>query len=324
MTGDGGERRLGVLGTLVWDTIRGLPGRTGPVEDWGGIAYALPAFEDALGPGWRVVPILKVGRDVWPEAQRFLVSFPSVSDLGAVQVVDEVNNRVELVYSGTPGRRVEQLAGGVPPWRWSELEGVLGTLDALYVNFISGFEMSVDTADRLAGSVSGPTYADLHSLFLGLDEQGRRFPRPLPDAPVWLGSFDGVQVNEDEFRLLAGERSDPWQWALGVVEGGDSPTGRPERIVVTLGPDGAGLVARSPDGGARVEKVPTDEPSVEGDPTGCGDVWGATFFGSFLAGTDVIPSMERANRVARLNLTCQGASQLRSRIAASGRPGGER
>ena len=35
--------RLGVVGTLVWDTIHGPDGGD-PVEDWGGIAYSLAAW----------------------------------------------------------------------------------------------------------------------------------------------------------------------------------------------------------------------------------------------------------------------------------------
>ena len=36
--------RLGVIGTLVWDTIV-REDRLGPVEEWGGIAYALDRIE---------------------------------------------------------------------------------------------------------------------------------------------------------------------------------------------------------------------------------------------------------------------------------------
>jgi 7,8-dihydro-6-hydroxymethylpterin-pyrophosphokinase len=42
------RRRVGVIGTFVWDRIHGrdaqLPHRE-PVEEWGGIAYALSAFD---------------------------------------------------------------------------------------------------------------------------------------------------------------------------------------------------------------------------------------------------------------------------------------
>ena len=48
--------RLGVVGSLVWDTIHGPDGGE-PLNDWGGIAYSLAAWEATVPPGWSMVPI---------------------------------------------------------------------------------------------------------------------------------------------------------------------------------------------------------------------------------------------------------------------------
>ena len=56
--------RLGVLGTFVWDIIYGRDPRDGPVEEWGGITYALGALDAALPPEWEIVPVMKVGADL--------------------------------------------------------------------------------------------------------------------------------------------------------------------------------------------------------------------------------------------------------------------
>ena len=37
-------RRVGVIGTFVWDVIHGRDPRDAPVEEWGGITYALGAL----------------------------------------------------------------------------------------------------------------------------------------------------------------------------------------------------------------------------------------------------------------------------------------
>ena len=55
--------RLGVLGTMAWDRIYARDGRSVPVEEWGGITYALAGAAAAGGPDWQVVPIVKVGAD---------------------------------------------------------------------------------------------------------------------------------------------------------------------------------------------------------------------------------------------------------------------
>lgn len=312
--------RLGVVGTMVWDTIHRRDTRETPVEEWGGIAYAMAALDAALPEEWEIVPLVRVGADLSEEARRFLARSPRV-DLGTgLRTVPEPNNRVALRYSDQ-GRRTEHLTGGVSPWTWPELAPAAHSCDALYVNFISGFEMDIDAARALRAAFRGPTYADLHSLFLGIGRAGVRVPRELPAWGAWLRAFDAVQMNEAEFDLLGRAWGDPWQLAAEVVG--------PELkvILVTLEDRGAAWVA-SPDfdadpsgwpesrhgvgraGTVRSGRVRLDQARIEGDPTGCGDVWGATFFSRLLAGDELEDAMQTANRFAARNVAHRGARGL--------------
>ena len=314
------KRRLGALGTLVWDSIHQRDGRRVPIQEWGGIAYALSALAAALPEGWEVVPIVKVGRDLAESAFRFLRQLPRHDCEAAVRVVREPNNRVELRYQDDT-RRTEQLSGGVPPWQWPELGPLVRDCDALYVNFISGFEMELDTAAALRDAYRGPVYADLHSLFMGLAAEGLRVPRELPSLGGWLRCFDAVQVNEQELGLLGSAWGDPWRFAAGAVG--------PELklVAVTLGPRGAAYVAGpgfTPDpagwaatrhrmgtpGAARSALIAAESVEVGGDPTGCGDVWGATFFARLLAGDPLETAMQAGNRMAARNVSHRGAGGL--------------
>lgn len=313
-------RTLGVVGTLVWDRIHDRDGGRAVVEEWGGIAYALAALRAALSDAWSVLPIVKVGRDLSEDAFRFLQELPGLDD-SAMVVVPEPNNRVELRYQ-TREKRVEKLSGGVPPWRWPELAPVVELCDALYVNFISGFEMELGTAQALRTGYGGPCYADLHSLFLGLGRRGVRFPRALEAWREWLRCFDAVQMNEDEFELLSESGQDPWRLAADALG--------PELklLAVTLGPEGAAYVAASdfdPDpaswprreavaapAAARSGRVETPGGVREGDPTGCGDVWGATFFARLLQSDGLESAMVEANRLAARNVEHRGARGLLS------------
>jgi sugar/nucleoside kinase (ribokinase family) len=315
-------RTLGVLGTLVWDRIYDRDGRAEPIEEWGGIAYALAATSAALAEGWRVLPIVKVGRDLAADARSFLKELPRLDDTGVV-VVPEPNNRVELRYQDAE-RRCERLTGGVPGWTWQEIAPLLELCDALYVNFISGWEIDLPTAQALRTGYRGPTYADLHSLFLGMGHHGHRVPRTLEAWAAWLRCFDAVQMNEDEFDLL-GASGDPWQLAAGAL-GPDL-----KLITVTLGARGAAYVAgvdfdpnpatwgrRAPialAGRAHSGKVAPAQAPRTGDPTGCGDVWGATCFARLLAGDDLVRAMLEANRCAARNVEHRGARGLYRHLA---------
>ncbi len=301
-------QRLGVLGTLVLDTIR-HPGARRPVRAWGGIAYALTALDAVLSPDWTLVPVVKIGGDVFGEAAAYVRSFGRIGDMAFVRCAGEANNRVELVYS-TESERVEVLTGGVPGWSVEELAEILPGLDALYVNFVAGWELDLAGAQHVRDAFPGFCYADLHSLFLDVEDDGCRRPRRLPHGDRWAGCFDAVQMNGDEFALFAGGAPD----RRGIVEA--ALTERAAVIIVTRGAAGVELMtARGRDGPVVRRFVPVAEGPAPGDPTGCGDIWGATFFAGIMAGTGTGPAIERANRMARGKLGSSGAEAFRASLA---------
>lgn len=293
--------RLGAVGTFVWDTIR-HPSAPAPVEQWGGMVYSLAALSAAAPEGWVVAPIAKVGADLAADAARFVARLPRLDPARPLRAVPEPNNRVELVYHDD-ARRHERLTGGVPPWEWRELEPLLRGVDALYLNFLSGHELGLGAAREIRRAFAGPIYADLHSLFLGPPGDGPRDPRPLERWEEWLACFDFVQLNEDELALLADGRfvSAPER----LMECG------PRAIFVTLGAAGALVAAR----GEGAVRVPHPAPRG-GDPTGCGDVWGATAFCAILAGATPREAAERAHRAAAAKLGEPRTERLAAALAA--------
>jgi hypothetical protein len=304
-------KRLGVIGTMVWDRIyRGAP-RAAPVDEWGGIAYALAGLETALATEWEIVPLVRVGRDLAPRANAFLSDLTRRAAAARFIEVPHANNRVTLRYVEGQ-RRAELMTGGVPPWTWAELGPLVRDLDALYVNFISGFEMSLETAQQLRHGFPGPVYADLHSLLLGLSPQGLRYRQPLPDLDAWLTCFDVVQVNEDELAALGDE---PMALAARAMVAGV------RLLVVTLGDRGAVYFTqrpfvfgrRTPDstpGPIETARVVPADVVTDGDPTGCGDVFGATLVAALLDGREVEDALRKANAAAGRNLRHRGATLL--------------
>ncbi len=291
-------RRVGVVGSLVWDQIHGRDPARGPVEEWGGIAYALSGFEASLGSDWEIVPLIKVGRDLIGEADQFLRTLEHRHPAARFIEVPTPNNRVVLRYQSME-RRCERMAGGVPGWNWAELGPLVRDLDALYVNFISGFEMCLGTASALRDGFRGPIYGDLHSLLLGMGRDGIRTLAPLVDAPNWYRCFDYIQVNEDEMAQLS---TDPLSLATGML--GQGAKG----VLVTLGPRGVVYFAGT-GGMLRTELIPT-EPVEDPDPTGCGDVFGAATFSAILRGEPIEAAVRFGNRMARRNARFRGAGGL--------------
>jgi hypothetical protein len=304
---------LGILGSLVWDIIHDRDPAAPPVEEWGGIAYALGGLDAALDPAWHFVPLIKVGSDLRQEAARLLSTLQRLTPGGRCVEVPVPNNRVTLRYRSAE-RRAERMSGGVPGWTWAELGPMVRDLDALYLNFISGFEMELGTAQALRQAYHRPIYADLHSLFLAAPPDGVRVLRPLSDPAAWFRCFDVVQINEDELGQLGLE---PMALAALALSAGV------KLLVVTLGARGVvyfaapgfdgwsdGLVPSA----AAVSPIRTAliaAPSVDAiDPTGCGDVFGAALMSRLLAGEQVEPAIATAQHYAARNATLRGANRL--------------
>lgn len=310
--------RIGVIGSFVWDVIYGRDPRELPVEEWGGIAYALSAFDAALPDEWEVVPLVRVGSDLISRARDYLRALRRIASDAAPIEVPYQNNRVELRYESAE-RRSEILSGGVPPWTWLGLKPLLPNLDALYINLISGFELDLETAQLIRQHFRGPIYTDLHSLMLAIQPSGLRTPRELPNAGEWCRCTDLLQVNEDEMALMA---SDPMALAATAISQGV------RCLTVTLGSRGVVYVAapgfeRLSDlrastsiagafGTVRTALVPAVSVSNPqgGDPTGCGDVFGATYFSRLLAGDMLSDALRAALRAAARNVEHKGATGL--------------
>jgi sugar/nucleoside kinase (ribokinase family) len=128
-------------------------------------------------------------------------------------------------------------------------------------------------------------------------------------------------MNEDEFDLLGRRSGDPWELAAEAL-GPDL-----KLFTVTMGARGAAYVAGmdfDPDPfswrvdptvklagtAARSGRVTLEGRSRSGDPTGCGDVWGATFFAGLLSGSGLEEAMAEAHRMAARNVEHRGARGL--------------
>jgi hypothetical protein len=312
-------KRLGVIGSFVWDVIHGRDPRHAPVEEWGGITYALSALDAALPNDWQMVPLARVGADLHAQARDFLRTLRRVAPDAEPIAVAHPNNRVELRYHSDE-RRSEVLTGGVPPWPWQGLKPLLRDLDALYINMISGFELELETAQLIRQHFTGPVYLDLHSLTLAVEPDGLRTLQPLPNAAQWLACADVVQLNEDELAMLA---PDPMALAATAM------AQQVSALIVTLGARGsvyflAPGVERLGDSSrrgagtsvlgairtARVAAEPADVKGRDGDPTGCGDVFGATLFSRLLGGDTFTDALHAAAKAAARNVAYRGARGL--------------
>lgn len=305
----GDALRIGVTGTIVEDTIDTVDGVR--IEDLGGIAYAFHGLAAFLPDGALAHPVLEVGRDAIDRVSEEMGGLRAIS-AGDFRPVRHVNNKVHLVYH-PDGSRDETLTGGLPPAAWDLYEPWLDRLDAWLWNFISGMETDLETFGRVKAVFPGDVYMDIHSLCLEhVPGQARRHRTP-ERWEEWVEGVRWLQMNEAEAGLL--QRGEPRslseadEEALAVRLHGLGA----EVVLFTLGSRGARLYGV--DGAIVSEPAPEGEPAV--DPTGCGDVFGATWL-SLRVGHGRSPSEALAGAVeaASLAATRRGTRGLAERLRA--------
>ncbi|RKZ27328.1 hypothetical protein DRQ20_00705 [bacterium] len=237
----GGSLRIGVLGSVHRDIL-------GQEEYFGGIVYNLLPLS-----GLEAYPITWAGRDKKEEFEE-LLSVLGVKKDGIFYC--EKFNRNTLIYHGE--ERDEILEANAPEISREQID-FARSMDFLLVNFIRGDELTQEEFASLAGD---GRMVDVHSLTLGVDKRGRRYPREIKEWFDVIVLFPFVQGNQRELHLLTGESGE--RAIRKLMNAGV------EAVFMTMGKKGVLLGYKG-----KTLYIPARE--REGDPTGAGDIFSGAF-----------------------------------------------
>jgi adenosine kinase len=172
---------------------------------------------------------------------------------------------------------------------------------------ISGLDITLETLDYIRMEIRErniPIHFDFHSLTLGIDQEFKRFRRPITDWRRWCFMLDSIQMSEEEALGLSAERYDEATLINHLM-----PM-MVDTLMITRGSHGATAIVQDIHKKLTrkdFEGVPVDNII---DTTGCGDVFGAAFLFHYLKSKDSFASVEFANKVAAFNATLKNAQEL--------------
>jgi len=282
--------KVAVIGTINRDTIIFPSGKR--TESFGGILYNLSALSGLGGRRINIYPICNLGYDVCNQMKEILKCFDNVRSEG-INRVRRKNNHAYL-FMNAENQRQEILRNRVPALSFSQIKPFLNS-DVILVNFISGFDISLDTLRRIRKNTDVVIYMDVHSLTLGVGKDGKRFFRTPRGWRGYLEQADLVQTNLSELSVLSGKKlrsvKDAQDFGTYVLSLG------PKALLVTLGQKGALIIYKDRKAfkfkryrGMKVQGLK--------DTTGCGDVFSAGFIVGYLHSQNLIRCLDFANRVA--------------------------
>ena len=297
-------RRIGVIGTFIRDTIITLDGKQ--TESIGGLYHSLAYLALLADTDTALQPLCHIGEDFYDTIQKTLTQFNRKIFFSSLYRLPRANTQVKLIYL-SPETRDEVTSTTMPPITAGEIETLAGC-DAVLVNLISGDDIALDAIKNLRKLTPSPLiYLDLHSRALGIDANGRRYYRPIPDWQEWVAACDWLQLNEREAATLGGLPTNESVPAEELIRlGRQLVAERLHGCHITLGSAGSLLFYRQNEM-IGFEQVPAASVGTPVDIIGCGDAFGAAFLTQFLKTKNFSAATHFANHVAGLNSTFMGS-----------------
>ncbi|MCK9426195.1 MAG: carbohydrate kinase family protein [Ignavibacteriaceae bacterium] len=167
----------------------------------------------------------------------------------------------------------------------------LSKFDGIFINMITGFDINVKDLQRIRKNYKGPIYIDIHSLARGIDNNYRRDFRKIPEVDKWITSVDILQANEHEIFTLSEKKTEK-EIAEELLSLGA------KIILVTKGDRGASSYTLK-NNELFSKTIPAIEVETK-NKVGCGDVFGAAFFSSYIKDKN----MEKAFTIANIAGGC--------------------
>jgi sugar/nucleoside kinase (ribokinase family) len=287
---------VAVVGTLTRDTTLYADGSRS--ENLGGTHYSLLTLAHLFSGRARILPLANVGADAYDDVLAAL-DIPGI-DPSLLRRVPHPNNHVYLTYKDREERE-EILKGLVPP---VDLEHFAAATDAdwIIVNLTSGRDVELETLETLRRRGVRTLQLDVHSLTLGFAEGGRRVLEKPKSWERWVACADWVQMNETEARLL-GDDEPLDDFALRLLDLGA------QGVLITLGSEGCLGVWQGR--ARRSRRLPAAQRPQRAYPTGCGDVFGASFAYAMLVGAASEAALRFANAAAGAKACREPYGELR-------------
>jgi sugar/nucleoside kinase (ribokinase family) len=222
-------------------------------------------------------------------------------NLSGITRVSCLNNVVYLQLS--PGKeRCEHTEINLPTMSFAQIEPYLDC-NALILNFTSGYELNLETVERVLELFTGIIYIDIHSLTLGIDENRHRYRRKIPQWHRWIIGAHFIQLTADEaWSFYTGE---DFNLEAAKTVGREISKFAKIACIMTFGPEG--VLVFTKEGEFKVDVVKVEAPV---DTTGCGDVLGASFLWRYLETEETLNSIEFAVQMATKKCTFSGIEKM--------------
>ena len=167
----------------------------------------------------------------------------------------------------------------------------MDSFDGILINMITGFDISLEQLISIRKAYKGLIYFDVHTLSRGIDNEGRRTFRIIPEFNKWAENIDIIQVNKHELLTLS-NKTEQLEIVKEILDCGT------KYVILTLEELGARIFFLNE---SEINSIFKPAIKIEvKNKVGCGDIFGAVFFYNYIKYRDINVSLEAANKAAGL------------------------
>ncbi len=304
-------KRFAIIGAPCIDEVISPSGEI-TSRQLGGILYSYAVAERliaSLGLNVEVIPLSFISIADADLLQPFFSSLHHFNFSFAPRTYDHLSNRVKLLYK-TDSSRTEYCASILPELTAEHLPAaLLQSLDGIFINMISGFDITLPTLQHIRSNTDAYIHLDTHALILGELSSDSEKPRKVSGVKEWrqwLSNVDSLQCNEMEADWLGVPDTTTEMELLRAARSLYNKNGYPKQFVITRAERGATVFDFT------TEQIWNKAPYQKDirNTTGSGDVFGAAYTLSRMLGTSVEQSLWQAEAIAGWNATLDQLEEL--------------
>jgi len=167
---------------------------------------------------------------------------------------------------------------------WNQFNGIL-------INMIIGADISLDQMKSLRNDFNGTIYFDVHTLSRGIDDKMKREFRPIPNIEEWLACINILQCNENELKTIVQHQNEINSTEKILSLG-------PKILIITRGDKGAQVYYQF---NGELKELFVNAIKVKSvNKIGCGDIFGAVFFYTYISTNNIYDSLNAANKAGSI------------------------
>ena len=297
-------KKIGIIGAPCIDEIISPTGEM-TAQQLGGILYSYAAMERlAHEKNYEVTfyPLTFIAEKDTDLLRSFFERLQHFDFVFSPRSAEAQYNRVRLVYTDETNR-TEHCISILPELLPEHINAkLLASLDGLFINMISGFDISIETMEWIRSHTSAHIHLDVHALTLGkLSDRGRHFT-PVENWQRWAIAADSVQLNQHEAMYFPPRSSKPYVTMMQEIVDDD----RERSVILTRAEKGC--IAY--DITTSTKHIITSEKIETIDTTGSGDVFGGVFALEKTMGKSLEEAATIANEWAGKNTLIRGVMEM--------------